>query len=226
LPFSVAIFVRRINEIGDMMRKLFVSATVMAALCSLTISVAPALGLEFEGETGSSKTKSTTAQIIRLGTSGWVECLKMTMKASPKVGASTKLPVTLEEPTTCSYNHNLIDESVTFSSCTIALESADLVELTEEEFGEGRAKFCTLYVEPVGGTICEIEITAPTTALPEYAWTNLDGTPGHYESLIHFKIENLKYTITGTGCKTNGSGSNGKYEGSIPIKYATIFPEF
>jgi hypothetical protein len=225
---SVAIFfVRRFSEIGDMMKKIFVSATVMAALCSLAISVAPALGLEFEGETGSSKTSSTTAQIIKLGTSGWVECLKVKMKASPKAGAFTKLSTTLEEYTTCSYNHELKSESVeTADACTIALESADLVELTEEEFGEGRAKFtCTLEFEPVVG-VCEVEIKGPTAAQPEYAWTNLDGTPGHYESLIHFRLENLKYTIKGTGCKTSGSGSNGKYEGSIPIQYVTIFPEF
>ena len=151
----------------------------------------------------------------------------MKIKASPEVGSFTKLTVELEEYTTCSYNHNMKDESVTVTGCTIELESADLVELAEEEFGEGHAKFgCTLYVEPVGGAVCEIEISGPAAAQPEYIWTNLDGTPKHYESLVHFKLENLKYTIKGTGCKTSGSGSNGKYEGSAPIERVTIFPEF
>ena len=213
------------------MRKIFVSATITAALCSLAISVAPALGLEFEGETGSSLTSSTTAQIIHLGTSRWVECSKVKIKASPKVGSFTKLSTTLEEYPTCSYNRELASESVeTMDACTITLESADLVELTEEEFGEGHAKFgCILEFDNVSGKGCKIEIEKPGAAVPEYVWTNLDGTPKHYESLIQLKLKNLEYKIEAFGggvCKSSGSGSNGEYDGSIPIRYVTIFPEF
>lgn len=216
------------------MRKLFVSAMAMAALCSLAISVAPALGLEFEGEVGLSITKSTTAQIIQLGTylgnSRWVECFKVEMKASVKAGASTKLATTLEEYETCIYNRELKSEIVeTGGACSITLESTDLVELTEEEFGEGRAKFCKLEFASASGKGCEITIEGSTTAVPEYVWKNLDGTPKHYESLIQLKLKNLKYTIAnlgGTTCKSSGTGSNGEYEGSIPIRYVTIFPEF
>jgi hypothetical protein len=227
--------VRRFSEIGDIMRKIFVSATVMVALCSLAISVAPALGLEFEEETGSSTTSSTTAQIIHLGTylgtSRWVECSKVEINASPKVGSFTKLSTTLKEYPTCSYNRELTSESVeTMDACTITLESADLVELAEEEFGEGRAKFgCTLEFDNVGGKGCKIEIYKPGAAVPEYVWTNLDGTPKHYESLIQLKLKNLEYKIEAFGggvCKSSGSGSNGEYDGSIPIRYVTIFPEF
>jgi hypothetical protein len=207
-----------------MMRKIFVSATATAALCSLAISVAPALGLEFESEATFSETPSSTAQVIQLGTSGWVECFKMTMTASPALGASTKLKAKLEKYTTCSYNHNEKGEPVTVSNCLIVLESADLVELSEEEFAEGHAKLnCNLKITHIVG-VCEIKIEEPTTALPEYAWTNINATLGHYESLIQFRLEKLKYTITGTGC--GSSGINGEYEGSIPIKYVTIFPEF
>lgn len=204
------------------MRKIFVSATIMAALCSLAFSAAPALGLEFESETSSpSETSSSTAQIIQLGTSGWVECLKMSMTASPELGASKKLKAKLEKYTTCSYNHNETAEVVSVSNCLIVLESAALVELSEEEFAEGHVKLnCKLKIEHVGG--CEIVIEEPTTASREYAWTNIDATLGRYESLLQFRLEKLKYTIKGTGCGSNGS--NGEYEGSIPIKYVTIFP--
>lgn len=217
------------------MRKIFASATITVALCSLAISAAPALGLEFEGETGSSLTSSTTAQIIHLGTylgnSRWVECSKVKIKASPKAGAFTKLGTTLEEYPTCSYNRELKSESVeTMDTCTITLESADLVEFTEEEFGEGRAKFgCTLEFDNVSGKGCKIEIEKPGATVPEYLWTNLDGTPKHYESLIQLKLKNLEYKIEAFGsgvCKSSGSGSNGEYDGSIPIRYVTIFPEF
>jgi hypothetical protein len=156
----------------------------------------------------------------------------MTMKASPKVGGFSKLPVTLEEPTTCSYNHNLIDEPVSLTTCPITLESTDLTELVEEEFGEGRAKFgCILEVENTTGKGCGIEIEKPGAAQPEYLWKNLDGEHGHYESLIQFKLKNLDYTIStlsgGGSCATNGdSGSNGEYKGSIPVQEVTVFPEF
>jgi hypothetical protein len=236
MPFSVAIFVRRFNRIGDMMRKIFVSATVMTALCSLAISVTPALGLEFEGEAGSSKTNSTTAQIIHLGTSSrWVECSKVTMKASVKAGAFTKLTTTLEEYKGCSYNREMVSESVeTTATCTIVLESADLVELVEEEFGEGRAKFgCTLEFEGTSHNGCTVEIEGSGgVAEPEYVWTNLDGESGHYESLIQLKLKNLDYRIipskAGAVCKSSivGTSTNGEYDGSIPIQYVTIFPEF
>jgi hypothetical protein len=216
-----------------MMRKIFVAATVTAALCSLAISVAPALGLEFEGEGTFSETSSSTAPTIFLGSgsAGRVECSKMTMKATLKVGAFTKLHGSLEKYTTCKYIHGLANEPVSVQTlaCAITLESADLVELAEEEFGEGRVKFCQLEIENVSGG-CFVEIGGTTAALPEYEWLNLNGTLGRYESLIHFTIGGLEYKVTKVGsaaCKTAGdSGSDGKYEGSIPIKSVTIFPEF
>jgi hypothetical protein len=215
------------------MRKILVSATVMATLCSLAISVAPALGLEFEGEGTYSRAKSTAAQIIHLGTylgnPRWVECSNVTTTAIPKVGAFTKLNATLEEYPTCSYNRELASESIKATDeCTIALESADLVELAEEEFGAGRAKFtCVLEFE---SSHCKIEIEKPGAAQPEYVWKNLDGTLGHYESLVQLKLKNLEYKIEpskpGAVCKSSGSGSNGEYDGSILIQEVTIFPEF
>jgi hypothetical protein len=233
LPFSVAIFVRRFSEMGDMMRKIFVSATVTAALCLLAISVAPALGLEFEGEATYSKTSSTTAQTIQLGAFGWVECAKMEMTASPKVGAFTTLGVQLEKYTTCSYHHGVAVESVSdTAACTpITLESADLEELAEEEFGKGRVKVrCEFVFKPGSGYGCQVEIWAPRTALPEYEWINLDGTPKRYASLIHFKIEGLEYEIREPGsiaCKTAGdSGSDGDYVGSMSISYVIVPPVF
>jgi hypothetical protein len=236
LPFSVAIFVRRFSEMGDMMRKIFVSATVAAVLCSLAISVAPALGLEFEGEATYSRTSSTTAQIVHLGTylgnPRWVECAKMKTTAYPDVGPFTELEMTLEEYTTCSYNRELASEIVKPSmSCGITLESADLVELAEEEFGEGRAKFsCHLEFKNASGCKVEVEKSGGV-AQPEYVWTNLDGESGHYESLIQLKLKNLEYRIkavTGGVCKSSiiGTSTNGEYDGSIPVQYATIFPEF
>jgi hypothetical protein len=217
---------------GDMMRKTFISATVIAALCSLAISVAPALGLEFEGEATFSGTSSTTAQIIHLGTSlRWVECLKVKMNASLEVGPFTELEMTLKEYETCSYSREMTSEVVKpSSSCTITLESADLVELVEEEFGEGHAKFgCTLTFK---GANCVVEIEkSGGVAEPEYVWKNLDGESKHYESLIQLKLKNLEYrikTVTGHVCKSSflGTNTNGEYDGSIPIERVTIFPEF
>jgi hypothetical protein len=218
-----------------MMRKIFVSATVTAALCSLAISVAPAVGLEFETETGESTTKSNTTPtptiFLGTGSAGRVECSKMTMKASLKAGASTKIHASLSEFTTCKYLHGLANESVSLSTaaCGITLESADLVETAEEEFADGRAKFCELEFEPVGASGCEVDIK-PSGAQPEYEWLNLNGTLGHYESLVHFAIGGLEYEVKKPGsaaCKTAGdSGIDGKYESSIPIRYVTIFPEF
>jgi len=210
------------------MRKIFVSATVAAALCSLAISVAPALGLEFEGEATYSKTKSTTKQTIQLS-SGWVECEKIEMTTEPTVGAFTELEVQLEKYTTCTYHHKLVAESVSTVGCTpITLQSADLEEKSEEVFYKGRLTFCTLKFK---GNGCLVEIWGPrATALPEYEWVNLNGTPKHYESLIKFRIEKLEYEVTkigGAACNSTGTkGSDGEYEGSIPIKYVTIFPEF
>lgn len=216
------------------MRRIFVSATAMAALCSLVVSVAPALGLEFEGEATYSKRPSTTAQIIHLGTSRWVECAKMEMTASPKVGAFTKLPISLEDYAMCTYNREMVSEVVEpiSLSCGITLESADLVELTEEEFGEGRAKFgCTLEFQSTshsGG--CKVEVYKPGAAQPEFTWVNLDGESGHYDSLIELKLKNLEYNIepskAGAVCKSSTTGSNGEYDGSAPVERATIFPEF
>lgn len=232
MPFSVAIFVRQFSEMGDMMRKIFVSATVMAALCSLAISVAPALGLEFESEATYSKTSSTTKQTIQLGAFGWVECTKMEMTTEPKVGVFTTLEVQLEKYTTCSYHHGVADEPVSGPKlcAPIKLESTDLEELTEEEFDKGRLKFgCTLEFEKVGGG-CRVEIWGPHSALPEYEWINLDGTPKHYASLIRFKIENLEYEITKVGSAACTSavntGSDGDYVGSIPISYVIVPPVF
>lgn len=215
------------------MRKIFVSATAAVALCSLVISVAPALGLEFEGEATYSRTSSTTAQIIHLGPSRWVECAKMKATAYPEIGPFTELPMALEEYTMCTYNRELASEIVKppSTSCGIMLESADLVELVEEEFGEGRATFgCDLVFKNASG--CKVEIEKPGgVAEPEYVWTNLDGESGHYESLIQLKLKNLEYKIkavSGGVCKSSivGTSTNGEYDGSIPVLYATIFPEF
>lgn len=199
----------------------FVALSVVIGLCSLTIPAAPTLGFEFESETSSpSTTTSSTAQVIQLGASGWVECLKMEMTASPTAGALTKLKVKLEKYTTCSYSHNMKSEIVTVSNCLAVVESAALVELSEVEFAEGRAKLnCKIKIEHPGG--CLITIEEPTTALPEYAWEDINSTAGHWESLIKFRLENLKYTIS-SGCGT--SGTNGEYLGSVPIDHVTIFP--
>jgi hypothetical protein len=215
-----------------MMRKIFVSATVAAALCSLAISATPALGLEFESEGTYSKTSSTTEQTIQLGTSGWLECAKMEMKTTDlTVGALTELEVQLEKYTTCSYHNKLEVESVSGTTACITLESADLEEQVEEKFDKGRLTFgCTLKFKNVSGTGCQVEIFPARAALPEYEWINLDGTPKHYESLIHFKIETLEYAVKKIGsaaCKGAGAtGSDAEYDGSIPISYVTIFPEF
>jgi hypothetical protein len=109
----IATFVRRFNEIGDMMRKILVSSTVTAALCSLAISVAPALGLEFESEGTFSSTSSTEKTTVQLGTSGWLECEKMSMKTVMlTVGALTDIELELEKYTTCHYHNKLETESV------------------------------------------------------------------------------------------------------------------
>jgi hypothetical protein len=222
--FSVAIFVRRFSEMGDMMRKIFVSATAMAVLCSSVISVAPALGLEFESDSATAtETTSSTAQVIPLGTSRWVECLKITMKTSQEPVVSPQLKVKIETYTTCSYSHNLKSEVTTPSpKCPMVLESAALVELSEVEFAEGLAKLhCELKFKHTGG--CEIVIKEPTTALLEYAWTNTDTKFGNYESLLKLRLEKLQYTITGaTGCAA--SGTNGEYDGSIPIDHVIVPP--
>jgi hypothetical protein len=213
---------QRFSEMGGMMIKMFVSAAVTAALCSLAISVAPAFGQdsEFASESATvTTTTSSTAQIIRLGTSGWVECPEITMKSSPTLGASTTLKLKIETYTGCVYNHNLKSEPTTpETKCPIVLESADLEELFANEFAEGLAKFhCTLKITGIGG--CKIAIEEPTTALPEYAWTNTDTTSGHYKSLLKLRLEKLQYSFS-SGC--GSSGTNGEWNGSIPIEHVIV----
>jgi hypothetical protein len=210
---------------GDMMRRIFVPAMIAVALCSLTIAVAPALGQdsEFSSETSlASETTSSTAQVIRLGTSGWVECLKIKLKASPTLGVSTTLKVKVESYTTCSYSHSLKSEAITTiePKCPIVLESEFLEELSVTEFGEGLAKFhCELKITGAAG--CKIVVKEPATALPEFAWTNTNTTSGHYESLLKLRLEKLGYTIS-SGCGSNGT--NGEYDVSVPIEHVIVLP--
>jgi hypothetical protein len=210
-----------------MMSKLLVSATVTAALCSLAISVAPALGQlsEFESESSSaSEAPSTTAQVFRVGSSGWVECLKIKVKASPVFGPQTTLKVKLKSYTSCSYSHGMTSKPITNvpPECPIVLESNVLEEIGVNEFAEGLAKFhCNLKFITAGP--CEIVIDETTTgAVPEFAWTNTNTTTGHYESLLKFRLEKLEYTITGTGC--GSSGTNGEYVGSVPVEHVIVLP--
>lgn len=206
------------------MRKTFVTATVTAAVCSLAISVAPALGQdsEFSSETlSTSETTSSTAQIFRVGTSGWVECAKIKLKSSPELGVSTTLKVKIESYTTCSYNHSLLSEVVTTiePKCPVVLESELLEELSVTEFGEGLAKFhCTLKFFT---SLCKVEFEEHLPALPEFAWTNTNTTAGHFESLLKMRMEKLTYKIS-SGCGSNGT--NGEWDGSIPIEHVIVLP--
>jgi hypothetical protein len=107
--------------------------------------------------------------------------------------------------------------------CPILLESEVLEEISVTEFAEGLARFdCEPKILTVGK--CEIVIEEHPTPLPRFAWTNTDTTSGHYESLLKFRLEKLKYTISGPlGCG-DGSGTNGEYDGSIPIEHVIVLP--
>ena len=66
---------------------------------------------------------------------------------------------------------------------------------------------------------CKIVISEATAFLAQSKWRNTDLTSGHFESLLIFRLEKLSYTITeaeGAGC--GAGGTNGEYDGSMPIK--------
>lgn len=200
------------------MRKIFVSAAVTAAICSLAISVTPALGLthEFYGDTSSpTEATSSTAPVFQLGSSGWVECSKIKITADPTTVTEQKLKLKMEEFTTCSYNHNQTSDPVAVSpKCPIVMKSTNLAEEFTNEFSEGRAKLeCNLHFTDASKK-CEIVMKEPATVVPEFAWRNTDTTFGHYESLLLLRLEKLTYTIS-SACGSNGT--NGEIDYSIPI---------
>ncbi len=199
------------------MRKTFVLAFATTALCSLAISAGPAFGHEFDGET-SSPTTTKTAQIIQLG-SNWVECDELETTASPASGLSSRLKIKWEKFTGCSYNYGLAGHPVIeiHKKCSVELTSTNLAEVFTNEFDEGRAKPECIF--QIVTAKCKIVISEPTAFLPEFEWRNTDLTSGHFESLLIFRLEKLSYTITeaeGAGC--GSSGTNGEYDGSMPIK--------
>jgi hypothetical protein len=197
------------------MKRIFVPVAVMAVLCSLAISVAPALGHEFYGDLTSPTEATTTAPVFQVGSSGAVECSKIKMEVFPQIGPEQKLKLKMEEFTGCFYNHNLKDETMTVSpKCPIVLKSTALAEEFTNEFSEGRAKLeCNLHFKGKG--VCEIILKEPATVLPEFAWRNTDTMSGHYESLLILRLEQLGYTITGSGCGSNGT--NGEIDASVPV---------
>jgi hypothetical protein len=107
--------------------------------------------------------------------------------------------------------------------CPILLESNVLEEISINEFAEGLARFnCTLKITTVGS--CKIEIEEHTAPTSEFAWTNTNTTTGHYESLLKFRLDKLEYTISPSGC--GSGGTNGEYDGSIPVEHVIVLPTF
>jgi hypothetical protein len=218
-----AIAMQLYSETGGMMRKIFVSAAATATLCSLALSVTPALGFhEFLGDRTSSETAtSNTTQTFQLGPEDWVECAKFEIKYTPEIKLSSKLKVKLANYTTCVYNHpseSLIVQKSSTLCNTVTLKSSALKETFTNEFAEGLAsQECNLQFETTS-CIVEIKEPAPQRLLTEFQWRNKDTIVGHYESLLLFRLEGMEYTIKtikGTGC--GSSGTNGEYNGSIPL---------
>jgi hypothetical protein len=213
-----------------MMRNILVSATVTAALCSLSISAAPALGFAFESETSSStETTPSTDLVIQLGTSGSVECSTLKLKSSPAFGSSETLHVQIKEPTGCIFNNNAKQVSETAAiistgsgkNCPIELESEQLIELSETEFAEG---FAEVGCHPQFKTTlnsCTVELEEPTAHIREFEWYDTNDTLHHYESVLKLKLKKVKYTIS-SGC--GSGGINGELHLTAPIKYVVVPP--
>jgi hypothetical protein len=200
-----------------MMRQLFASAAITAALCSLAISVAPALGYEFHGDRTTMVTAvSHTTQIFQLGASDWVECTELEAKFTPELTGSPKLKLKLTyPPSTCVYNHPSESQIVseTHENCPVALKSTALKKAFGKEFDEGLLSLeCNLRFKTRAG--CEIAIKEHITPLlSEFEWRDEDTVSGDYESHLLFRLEKMEYTVTGLGC--GSSGTNGEYNGSI-----------
>ena len=207
------------------MRKILVPATITAALCSLSLSAAPALGFEFESETSSStETTSSTDLVIQLGTSGSVECSPPKLESSPTLGSSDELKVKILGLSGCSFNDNAKgkNEPGTIAQhCPLILESADLVEVSDTEFAEGRAEFiCRPEFVNTAGT-CTVKLEKTTSPIREFEWYDTNDTLHHYESVLKIELKKMEYKIK-SGCGSNGT--NGELDLTAPIKYVVVPP--
>jgi hypothetical protein len=203
-----------------MMRKIFIASAVAAVLCTPAISVSPALGHEFYGDTPFVLTaNSETTQTFQLGSSDWIECSKLELTDSPESGPSPKLLLKMEKYTTCIYNHPSVSELVktSTSGCALTLKSSPLKETFPlVEFAEGTLGLeCSLRFKT---TNCEIKIKEHTP-LSEFGWENTDTVLGEYASVLFFRLKGMSYEVT-TGCGSNGT--NGEYHGSIPLQGVII----